>query len=114
MVGPGGDFPAQAVFQEITAGVEAKNTGGQKTLDLDRYDPDDLRRRIVRLRVLVKTEMTEEKRKEFLRNRWFRLWLEDYEKYLTWDAMLKEVRSISARPDALVDFVLEKDPYRVI
>ncbi|KAJ7260160.1 hypothetical protein C8J57DRAFT_1072452 [Mycena rebaudengoi] len=106
------------VFQEIIADlpwVEAKNMGdGQKTLDFDRCNPDDLRRRIVRLRVLVETEMTEEKRKEFLRNPWFRLWLEDYEKNELWDAMLKEVRSISTHPNALVDFVLEKDPYRVI
>ncbi|KAF7364614.1 Signal recognition particle, SRP54 subunit, GTPase [Mycena venus] len=106
------------MFQEIIAGlpwVEAKDIGdGRKMLDFDRCDPDDLRQRIVRLRVLVETEMTEEKRKEFLKNKWFRLWLEEYEKNETWAAMLKELRSTSARPDALVDFVLEKDPYRVI
>ncbi|KAJ7924063.1 hypothetical protein B0H13DRAFT_1979025 [Mycena leptocephala] len=104
------------VFHEIIAGLpweEAKNMGDeQKTPDFDRCDPDDLRRRIVRLRVLVETEMTEERRKEFLSNPWFRSWLEQYEKNETWAAVLKEMRSIS--PDALVNFVLEKDPYRVI
>ncbi|KAJ7768626.1 hypothetical protein DFH07DRAFT_880682 [Mycena maculata] len=104
------------MFREIIAGlpwVKAINMGDkQKTLDFDRCDPDDLRRRIVRLRVLVETEMTEERRKEFLSNPWFRSWLEEYEKNETWDAMLKEMRSIS--PDTLVNFVLEKDPYRVI
>ncbi|KAJ7260175.1 hypothetical protein C8J57DRAFT_1184747 [Mycena rebaudengoi] len=106
------DMRFSPVFQEIIADLPWVE--GQKTLDFDRCDPDDLRRIIVRLRVLVETEMTEEKRKEFLRNPWFRLWLEDYEKNEMWDAMLKEVRSICARPNALVDFVLEKDPYRVI
>ncbi|KAJ7197417.1 hypothetical protein GGX14DRAFT_374983 [Mycena pura] len=104
------------VFHEIIAGLpweEAENMGDeQKTPDFDRCDPDDLRRRIVRLRVLVETEMTEERRKDFLSNPWFRSWLEQYEKNETWDAVLKEMRSIS--PDALVNFVLEKDPYRVI
>ncbi|KAJ6526756.1 hypothetical protein B0H19DRAFT_1196927 [Mycena capillaripes] len=105
-----------AGFHEIIAGlpwVAAENIANeQKTLDLDHCDPDDLRRRIVRLRVLVKTELTEERRKEFLRNPWFRSWLEHYEKNETWVVALEEVRSNG--PDVLADFVLEKDPYRVI
>ncbi|KAJ7191500.1 hypothetical protein GGX14DRAFT_600497 [Mycena pura] len=104
------------VFYEIIAGLpweEAKNMGNEaKTLDFDHCDPDDLRWRIVWLRILVETEMTEERRKEFLSNSRFRSWLEHYEKNEKWDAVLKEMTSIS--PDALVNFVLEKDPYRVI
>ncbi|KAJ6526761.1 hypothetical protein B0H19DRAFT_1243471 [Mycena capillaripes] len=110
-------YPFSAGFREIIAGlpwVAAKNMGHkQKTLEFHRCDPDDLRRRIVRLRVLVETELTGEKRTEFLSNSWFRWWLEDYEKNERLVAMLEEVRSVNG-PDVLVDFVLEKYPYRVI
>ncbi|KAJ7189616.1 hypothetical protein GGX14DRAFT_608774 [Mycena pura] len=106
-----------AGFHEIIAGlpwVADRYMGEeQKTPDFDRCDPDDLRRRIVRLRVLVETELTEERRKEFFSNFWFRWWLENYEKNETRVATLEEVRSVNG-PDVLVDFVLEKDPYRVI
>jgi hypothetical protein len=59
-------------------------------------------------------EDTEEKRKEYLDNSWFRLWVEQYERNETRVAMLEEMKSVNARSEALVDFVLEQDPYRVV
>ncbi|KAJ6553209.1 hypothetical protein B0H19DRAFT_1155952 [Mycena capillaripes] len=91
---------------------------GQKMLDWDRCTAEDLRQRIVRLRRLVETKLSEEERRAFLHNDWFRGWLDSYEKNEGMCAILKDMRSITCDEitgEELVDFVLkDDDPYRLL
>jgi hypothetical protein len=87
---------------------------GQKMLNWERCDADDLRQRIVRLRGLVETKLSDEERSAFLHNDWFRAWLDGYEKNEAILAMLDETAGmVGIAGTELVDFVLQDDdPYR--
>ncbi|KAJ6582012.1 hypothetical protein B0H19DRAFT_1252158 [Mycena capillaripes] len=108
--------PAFRALIEPWVDFDADCGSEQKTLQIDfaRCEATELRRRVVCLRALAKTELGVNCNM-FLSSWWFHKWMEGYEQIEERCEMLQGLRA-TLTAEALLEFVLdsEKDPYRVM
>ncbi|KAK0629400.1 hypothetical protein B0T17DRAFT_525418 [Bombardia bombarda] len=74
----------------------------------------DLGRRLRRFKAFIEDEADEDDREEIMQ-KWFKLWVEDYDiMERTLQPMRDLLDKVKKEPGWLADYVLEKDPYRIM
>ncbi|KAK4097739.1 hypothetical protein N658DRAFT_266372 [Parathielavia hyrcaniae] len=103
---------------EIIAGLKwdsaDKVYGNKRPLLFDESDLPELRRRFERYRELIYSDKVDRETREELLQSWFKFWVEDYDKIEEMYRWLgKQIAWLESEPNAVLDFVLEHDPYRI-
>ncbi|KAL2158797.1 hypothetical protein VTH06DRAFT_3989 [Thermothelomyces fergusii] len=110
------DIPWFARYRDVVSRIlEGLQIDTNFDLSISDFDAalDDLRRRFVRYREWVYSELDQRARSKIVCS-WFGVWVEDYELlHSTYRWAGEQMAWLDSHPRALLDYVLEKDPYRV-
>ncbi|KAK4236796.1 hypothetical protein C8A03DRAFT_45252 [Achaetomium macrosporum] len=102
----------QAVRDEILGGLPLAELREAKVV-LKLEELPDYRRRLQRYREFISKEVDEKTRAEIMQS-WFKLWVEDYELIEGMYRWLNEqTAKLAADPYLVLNYVLEKGPYRI-
>ncbi|KAK4119086.1 hypothetical protein N657DRAFT_582486 [Parathielavia appendiculata] len=109
----------KAIGNEILDGLEwvteVNGYGDRRRFpDLEKSDLLDLRRRFERYREFIYDDKVDSGRREEILKSWFKLWVEDYDKFEGMYIWLgKQIAWLESEPNAVLDYVLERDPYQI-